>query len=287
MGKNNSSTFPFYGWIGILLIAVFWFLNWSLSGLRTQWGFFPLWLGYIITVDALVFKIKNTSLIKRNVKHFLAMFIISAPAWWLFEFFNQFTHNWIYDGRQFFTDTQFFLLASLSFSTVIPAVFETAELAGTFNWIKNLKKGPVIFGSNKTLLIISAAGIITLALVLVFPKYFYPLIWISVYFIIEPINVKLKNRALIRFTEKGDWRPIISLAIGCLICGFFWEMWNYYSYPKWLYNLPMVNFLHIFEMPVLGFIGYIPFSLELFALYHFVMGFFGRRGRWDYIQFIN
>jgi len=37
------------------LVAVFWILNWSLSGLRTHWGFFPLWLGYALTVDALVF----------------------------------------------------------------------------------------------------------------------------------------------------------------------------------------------------------------------------------------
>ena len=52
------------------------------------------------------------------------------------------------------------------------------------------------------------------------------------------------------------------------MCGFFWEMWNYYAYPKWTYQVPFVDFLHIFEMPLLGFLGYLPFSMELFDLYH-------------------
>jgi hypothetical protein len=35
--------------------------------------------------------------------------------------------------------------------------------------------------------------------------------------------------------------------------------------------------LHIFEMPALGYGGYLPFGLELFALYHFVIGLLGKR----------
>ncbi len=60
-------------------------------------------------------------------------------------------------------------------------------------------------------------------------------------------------------------------------------MWNYFSYPKWIYDTPMVNFLHVFEMPLLGYIGYIPFSLELFAIYNFITGF-NNNNDFDYIQ---
>ena len=42
------------GWIGLLLLAVCWPLNWTLPGMRTAYLFFPLWLGYILVVDALV-----------------------------------------------------------------------------------------------------------------------------------------------------------------------------------------------------------------------------------------
>jgi hypothetical protein len=54
--------------------------------------------------------------------------------------------------------------------------------------------------------------------------------------------------------------------LGALICGFFWELWNYYSYPKWIYHTPGAEFLRIFEMPLLGYGGYLPFAWELYAL---------------------
>lgn len=261
-----------HGTIGILLIIIFWFLNWHLSGLRTHWGFFPLWLGYILTIDAIIFYRKNDSLLKRNLSYFIILFLISIPGWWLFEFFNWRMENWFYLGREYFTDFQFFLLASLSFSVVMPAVFESAELITTFNWFKKINsKETALTGSAFTNYIF--AGIIILILIFLFPKYFYAFIWIALFFIIDPINFRLKNKSLLLFFYNKDWHPFISLSLGCLMCGFFWEMWNYYSYPKWIYFLPMVNFVHIFEMPVLGYIGYIPFSLELFALYQIIVGF--------------
>jgi hypothetical protein len=54
---------------------------------------------------------------------------------------------------------------------------------------------------------------------------------------------------------------------------FFWEMWNYLSFPKWVYHVPWGNWFHIFEMPMLGYGGYLPFALELFALYNLLAGF--------------
>ena len=45
---------------------IFWTLNWGLSGLRTQWAFFPLWLGYCLTIDGLVLWRTGTSLLTRS-----------------------------------------------------------------------------------------------------------------------------------------------------------------------------------------------------------------------------
>ena len=41
---------------------------------------------------------------------------------------------------------------------------------------------------------------------------------------------------------------------------------------------------NIFEMPLLGYLGYLPFSLELFALYHLVLGIFKKDDLQKYIQ---
>lgn len=281
---TSACRWPIHGWIGLGLVILFWTLNWTLPGLRTQWAFFPLWLGYCLTVDALVFYRKGESMLKRNPWAYIRLFIISALGWWLFELFNLRLMNWFYDGREFFTDMQYAALASLSFCTVMPSVFGTAELIGTLKWIRRLGRGPIISQSLSTLVGFFIAGWIMLALLLIWPKYFFYLVWISVYFIIEPINVVLKNRSLSKYTAEGNWRPIVSLWIGCLICGFFWEMWNFYSYPKWVYQVPLVNFLHVFEMPLLGYSGYIPFSMELFALYHFVAGLFRLEEGRDFIH---
>ncbi|MGZ3578615.1 MAG: hypothetical protein ACXU98_06320 [Syntrophales bacterium] len=275
---------PLYGWLGSGLAVTFWVLNWSLSGLRTHWGFFPMWLGYCLTVDAAVFTRRGHSLLTRSPGTYALLFLISMPAWWFFEIINLRTQNWYYLGEQYFTDAEYFLYSSLSFSTVMPAVFGTAELAGTFTWIRRMKF-KLRFGITPARLVaLFATGLIMLLLILIWPIYFFPFVWLSVYLMLEPLNAWLKNRTLLQYISMGNWQPLLALWVGCIICGFFWEMWNFYSYPKWIYCIPLFNFLHIFEMPLLGYLGYLPFSMELFALYHFTVGLF-RSGLTDnYIQ---
>jgi len=137
-----------------------------------------------------------------------------------------------------------------------------------------IKPGVKIPPTRKILITQFLLGWLMLLLMIILPQYFFLFVWMSLFFIIEPVNAWLKNRTLFEYISAGDWRPVFSLWIGCLICGFFWEMWNYLSYPKWVYHVPFVDFLHIFEMPLIGYLGYLPFSLELFALYHFVTGIF-------------
>jgi hypothetical protein len=274
------SSLPTQGRIGLLLIAVFWPLNWLLPGMRTHVLFFPLWLGYILTVDGLVFLRKGTSLLMRSRTRFIGLFLISAPAWWLFELFNERVQNWHYLGREQFTDLQFFVLSTFSFSTVIPAIFGTAELISTF--VPHMS-GPVIRPTPRTLAAFILVGTGMLALLLAWPRYCFPFMWLSMFFILEPINATLGFPTLARCTQNGDWKPVVMLWLGTLTCGFFWEMWNFFSYPKWIYTVPFVNFLHIFEMPLLGYGGYLPFGLEVYSLYNLVSGL-ARSVRDDYVR---
>ncbi len=263
---------PVRGFAGAFLVILFWTLNWSVPGLRTQWAFFPLWLGFILLVDALVYSAKGSSILSRNKNKFIVLFIISIPVWWLFEALNYFTQNWYYEGRQYFSDFQFVLLASLCFSTVMPAVFESAELVATFDWVDKIKITKQIKPDKKYSYSLLILGLVMLFLIILLPHYFYFLIWVSLYLIIEPVNILFGNKNLFNYLSAGNWKPLLSLIIGVLICAFFWEMWNYFSYPKWIYFLPGVNIIHIFEMPILGYLGYFPFSLELFAIYNLING---------------
>ncbi|MBE9525250.1 MAG: hypothetical protein IMY76_09125 [Chloroflexi bacterium] len=266
-----------------MLISVFWPLNWALEGLRTHWAFFPLWLGYALVVDGLVLKRTGTSLVARSWKKYIGIFLISAPAWWLFEVINWWIGNWHYVGRAYFTNIEYAIFATLSFSTVMPAVFGTAELAQSLPFIRNLKLGPIFSPDRVTIRRWFIFGCIMFASLVIWPRYFFPLMWISIYFILEPINIWMGNHNLVTRTKEGDWRGVISLFAGVLLTAFFWEFWNYWAYPKWIYTVPFVDFWHIFEMPLLGYGGYLPFALELFALYHLSIGILGQQDKSDYI----
>jgi hypothetical protein len=273
--KRTLAWFPPQGWLGLLLLSVCWPLNWALPGMRTAYLFFPLWLGYILTVDGMVLRRSGTSLLRRSPRDFALLFLASAPMWWLFELINQRTHNWEYLGEDTLSDFEYYLLCTVSFSTVMPAVFETAELVYGFQWVDRFRRGPRLEWSRQSCLLLLPiaaflAGWAMLALVLVWPKFFYPFVWLSVFFILEPLNGWRGKRHLLEDLRLGDWRPVVSLSLGSLLCGFFWEMWNYYSFPKWIYHTPGADFFHVFEMPLLGYFGYLPFAWELFALRNFL-----------------
>ena len=278
-----KATFPRHGWLGLILAVLFWGLNWTLSGPRTHWGFFPMWLGYCLTVDALVYWRTGTSLLARSRRKYVGLFLVSAPVWWLFELLNLRTQNWVYLGLESFSPLTYPLLTTLSFSTVVPAVFGSAELVASTGLLERLKAGPRLKPDKPTTVGFFLAGWLMLALMLAWPRVFFPFLWLSLYFILEPLNVWLGNRSLAEWTGVGDWRPALALWCGVLLTAFFWEMWNFCSYPKWVYSIPWGDWLHIFEMPLLGYGGYLPFALELYAIYHLVTGMFGDK-RTEYIR---
>ena len=276
-------TFPWYGWLGAAMALLGWILNWTLLGLRTYWAFFPMWLGYCLAVDALVRKRTGTSLLARSARQYAGLFLISAPVWWLFEAINLRTQNWVYLGAENFTSLQYAFWTTLSFSTVVPAVFGSAELVASFGFLRRLRPGPRLGTNLRTTLPFFAAGWLMLAATLAWPAVFFPFAWICLYFIIEPVNIWIGNRSLADWTRSGDWSPVLALWLGVLLTAGFWEMWNFLSYPKWIYHVPWGDWLHVFEMPLLGYGGYLPFSLELFALYHLIERLF-RRGGSDYVR---
>ncbi|OGK99442.1 MAG: hypothetical protein A3J45_08560 [Candidatus Rokubacteria bacterium RIFCSPHIGHO2_02_FULL_69_13] len=49
-----------------------------------------------------------------------------------------------------------------------------------------------------------------------------------------------------------------------------WEFWNFWALSRWTYTVPYGGDWKIFEMPVLGYLGFPPFALEAFAMYNFL-----------------
>ncbi|MDQ6908636.1 MAG: hypothetical protein M3176_17575 [Chloroflexota bacterium] len=254
--------------IGATLNAVSWVSAWTHIGPLTHYSFFPLWLGFILIVDALTEARSGTSLWRRNHGGFLALFVVSAPFWWYFERLNRYVGNWHYLTHRHYGPAAYVLWASLAFSTVVPAVLAVAELLGTFGFRDDPAQPPSRL-PMRVGVAITAIGVGTLALSLLFPRQCFPFLWLSPLLILDPINDRFGEPSVIGLLRARSYRTITRLMAAGLICGFFWEMWNYWSLPKWYYTVPFVGFGKVFEMPILGYGGYLPFALEIFAVYHF------------------
>ncbi len=273
-----------HGFLGLALIAMAWPASWLQAGLLGEYAFFPLWLGYIFTVDALVLRSKGSSPLTRNPKAFGGLFLVSIPLWWTFEGINQFTQNWYYVSSEEYSTLRHALVASWHFSTVVPAVIETAELIGTLKFFDKFQSGPALQVSKPVLAASMILGLILLLGLMVWPTYFYPGTWMWMILLVEPINyLRGRQPSILVWLSKGDWRPLVALAFGALVCGWFWEMWNYWADPKWEYVIAFFDFAPIFEMPVLGYGGYLPFGLECYVAYVFLTDIFGGAPR-DFIR---
>ena len=258
--------------LGLALALFFWFASWSHLGILGEYAFFPQWLGYILTVDALVSIRRGSSILTRNPRELLALFILSAPIWWVFEGLNNFVLNWHYLSFRDYDFLGMIALGSIDFSTVIPAIFETTELIGTFAFIERLRTRRQITISPRLPWALMYLGALAFAAVVLFPAFAFPLTWIWLVLLADPLNYLRGRPSLLAQIARGDWRMVIALALAGTICGFFWEMWNFFAMPKWFYTVPFVGFAKIFEMPLLGYGGYWPFAWELYALYHLFWG---------------
>ena len=70
--------------------------------------------------------------------------------------------------------------------------------------------------------------------------------------------------------ERGDWSRVTRLLAGGVVVGFLWEFYNYWALGKWIYTVPWLEALKLFEMPPFGFVGFPIFALEAWTLYHAV-----------------
>jgi hypothetical protein len=260
-------SFPWWGWLGIITGIATWILAWT----RFSWfiklqphTFTPLWLSYILVINAVCRKRTGRCMMTGSPGFFLMLFPMSAGFWWFFEYLNRFVQNWHYTGIHF-NSWEYFWHATLSFSSVLPAVLGTRDVMNTYSWIRpafdNLK---AVKCPNAKLLAVFALVIsgISLAGIGVWPNYLFSLLWISPLIIIVSLQTLMGEKHIFSEMAAGHWSPVISAVAAALFCGFFWEMWNYYSLAKWQYSIPFVNRFKLFEMPILGYAGYLPFGLE-------------------------
>ncbi len=259
---------PWWGTVGILMLGLSWFLAWTRQ-LWFEWGqlftFFPLWFSFILVLNALTYRRSGRCLLMTQPKRLLGLFGASALFWWGFEYLNQFVDNWHYLGLIHLPDLVYGLNATLCFSTVLPAVASTRNWLATFPHLgRGLNNAWKVTLHHPRLwaclgLGWSYLGMVGLAL---WPDYLFPLLWLAPAGAMMSLQVLRRRSSWWTDVKKGHWRELYLWAVAALGCGFLWELWNSLSLAKWVYTVPWVDRYHLFEMPLLGYAGYLFFGLE-------------------------
>ena len=112
------------------------------------------------------------------------------------------------------------------------------------------------------------AGVAMLATPIVYPSaYLAAPVFLGFIFLLDPLNARVGAESI-----TWDWRRarhdrLINLLVAGLVCGLVWEFWNYWARAKWIYTVPILPDVKLFEMPILGFGGFPPFAVECFTMY--------------------
>jgi hypothetical protein len=273
---STKTRFPIHGFVGVAIIVMAEVLLFRGNQFTGHWFTPIVWTGYILLVDALVHKLKGRSLLVNDRLEFLLVTIISIASWWLFELYNapRFWNSnlelwWHYHNLE----PNLWLRRigyDWAFATITPALLETAELfrAAIF---KREKTTLSLQLTKPALVVLILIGIIGVIVPLVWPSaWFAPIVWLSFIILIDPINALRGSESITGDLGRGDWRRLFALLLSGLVCGFLWESWNYWALSKWTYTVPYFGNFKIFEMPVLGYLGFPPFAVECWVIYIFV-----------------
>jgi hypothetical protein len=263
--RSFRQAFPVWGYAGLLLMILSWIMAWTRpdwAGWMNRHWFAPLWFSYVLILDAIAYAGRGHSLLRNHFRLWVWLFPTSALCWWYFEFINRFIRNWWYEGIVNFSPAHYILYASLCFSTVFPALFEATESLTIFPRLRRAcHHGPKTRLPRGTAYVLLLGGALLLFLLGRYPVPFFFSTWLAPLLITEGTLLLTGTPGIvIGSINSGNYNHLYRLAIAGLITGVCWETWNYWSLPKWHYSVPYVQALLIFEMPLPGFAGYLPFG---------------------------
>jgi hypothetical protein len=248
-------------------------LGWgsSLAGIDPIRGYWYdlVWSGYILAADAVVWARAGRSLLHGGGWRMAGLFALSAPFWWAFEIANWRLENWKYVGTSIYGGQAHVLLKTLSFVFVLPALASSRDLLRSF---VRFPHPPAVPLPSWTAPALVAFGLLCVPLLYLFPNQAFPLVWVAPVFVLDGIADLRGKTSVLGLVRAGRAGPVLLLAAAGLGTGILWELWNWGAVPHWDYRIPYLSFLPVFEMPVVGYLGYPPFALAADAFWRTVSG---------------
>jgi hypothetical protein len=273
--RPRPRRFPLYGWIGIALLGTA-----EVLMFQGVWPFdvyfTPIaWTAYLMIVDAMVLAKVGHSRLHDAPGRFFVTALLSIPLWLIFEAYNLRLGNWTYVGVP--TGWAGAVLGyGWSFATITPAILETADLIENLGWFK--RGHPIQVSTTGKNLMIAFGGlslVIPVALPAHIGAYLFGLVWIGFVFLLDPINERIGALSILRDLVEGRRSRLYSLLISGWVCGWLWEFWNFWAAAKWHYVFPIMQHQKIFEMPIAGYLGFMPFAVECFVMHSTATVFLG------------
>ena len=228
------------------------------------------WYGLIFTFDQLIRAREGHSLIAHcGAGGFALLLFWSAVCWFVFELINFRLENWYYI---FVTDQPVLRLVGtfLAFATVFPGIFWIEHYLQLRGVAASTRWRPLRF-SLRGLYLLQGLGLLSLVLPLIWPTYFFPLVWGALILLLAPHNYRLGLDGYLRQLEHGDYGQTLRLLLAGFIAGLCWEFFNFWARAKWIYTVPFFDELKLFEMPLAGFLGFPPFAVECAIAYRLLV----------------
>lgn len=279
--KTKKGRIPLWFWFGVVIFGVSLVYLWGIYSEPkwiVNWLLIPLFWGIIFIVDGIVYyRTRGTSLVGSKPQTLLAIAVCSVGGWLFFEFLNFFVHkNWYYPFGDLISAEQFLLYSSIGSSALLTIVFEWYMLLKTFPKIAvKYTQGPQIHVKQKVWYYVLFISLASLFLIPYLPNQLFFVIWlVPMTSLLSVLHIRNMWTPFTPIMTKGNWAPLALICLSYLIQGFLYEFWNYfgavhqadgtllsYNPGYWVYSIPYVQKFHIFEMPILGLFGYLPFGL--------------------------
>ena len=243
--------------VGLPLLGICWTLLWTQDTFWNPLFFMGMWSGATL----LMYGAGERGY--PGLRRHLLLLVLSMPLWWWFELVNARVGNWEYLGSESHNTWEYAIMGSAAFSTVIPA------LDSAWGLTVRGERSAVWMGRHRDIRrygIQIGLGILFQVMVFMWPKVFYPLVWVAPFLVADGLVGYKGGRSLVDDMIGRRWWLLTGVAMGGLLCGFLWEFWNFWSVPKWIYHVPLLDFGRVFEMPILGYGGYVPFAWSIYQL---------------------
>ncbi len=258
----------------IALIAAAVLLSYQIPPFPT-WFYVFAWYPTLLILDQTVVLLGGASLLARP-RDLVLMLWWSAVIWFVFEALNFRLQDWYYvflpTGR-----LARWVGITVSLATVVPAVLLSERILDRLGVWRDLRWYSVVLDATR-LRIAGWTGLGLLVAALAFPRFLHPLTWGAVWLMAEfHLYARDPEQSLFGDIARGGWGRIARLMAAGLFAGVLWETFNSVARGRWIYTVPFLEGLKIFEMPLIGFLGFPFFALEVWSLYHLLVSMTTRR----------